>query len=107
MLKFRILLLSLAVAAACSRASQLTEASVRSQVENLIPIGSDSQRALVVLDSLKVEHSQLGTDHTIAANFGESRNSQGQVNASIHVTLYFGADGKLTKHDVKEVFTGP
>lgn len=90
----------------CSRAPRPTEASVRGTVGRLIPLGSNPQHTLHVLDSLKVEHSTYGKNRIITANFGESQ-SKGLVSGAIYVTLYFDEGDRLVRSEVKERFTGP
>jgi hypothetical protein len=51
--------------------SGLTEGSVRTTVDRLIPLGSSPQSTVRVLDSLKVEHSQYGKNRIVTATFGE------------------------------------
>jgi hypothetical protein len=90
----------------CTRRSRPTEAGVRATVDRFIPLGSDPQHTLRVLDSLKVEHSAYGNNRIITANFGESQ-SKGLVSGAVYVTLYFDEGDRLVRTEVKERFTGP
>jgi hypothetical protein len=101
-----VLVLAAAVFFFWPHRSGLTEQGVRTTVERFIPLGSSPESTLRVLDSLKVEHSQYGTNRVITANFGASQ-SKGLVSGAIYVTLYFDTSNHLTRHDVKEYLTGP
>ena len=80
----------------------------RDKVERLLakvtPAGTSVARALHVLDSLNVEHSDL-TDSGIYANFGHSRASFGG-NWGVFAVLSFDSSGKLVRCTVEEKWQG-
>ncbi len=90
----------------CGARPRVTQASVQAIVDSLIPVGSVPQRALRVLDSLKVQHSDYGKQRSISANFGKSHDD-GIVTGAVYVTLTYDSTDHLATRTVKELFTGP
>lgn len=79
----------------------------RTEIARRLPIGSSSDRAIAVLDSLHVVHSDLVTpDRIITANFGESYRLF-LVTSSVYLTLYFDKDRRLEQTKVEEIGSGP
>jgi hypothetical protein len=83
-----------------------TEAKVKALLERVTPIGTNADRVISVLDSIRVEHSDLSPkSRTIYANFG--RPTRGLwVSGSIYVEMHFDESGRLTARDVREILTG-
>lgn len=79
----------------------------RVNLERILPSGSTTDRAIAVLDSLRVVHSSLVMpDRIITANFGESYRLF-LVSSSVYVTLYFDASDRLQQTKVEEIGSGP
>ena len=85
----------------------LTVADVDQQVNTVLPVGTERGRVVVVLDSLKLDHSGFAEKtRTIGAKV-EDRRKKGIVTHSFHITFVFDSAGKLLTHETKELFTGP
>jgi len=92
---------------ACKPHSNLRQ-RVQAQLNEELPCGSTPQRALQVLDSAHVEHSEYLPEEgrIITANFGESYRLL-LVSSSVYVTFYFDENNLLTRTKVEEIATGP
>jgi len=82
-----------------------SRASVERMLTPLLPVGTSVPRTLHVLDSLKVEHSDL-TEDVIYANFGMSRGSL-LGGWGIYGEFSFDAAGKLVRREVTRKSLGP
>ena len=68
--------------------------------------GIPAARLLAILDSLKVDHSTLGTGGIVGARMGRSFDDF-MIHGDIHATFRFDSTGRLSSHAVREVLTGP
>jgi hypothetical protein len=88
------------------QANRLTVGDVELRVGTALPVGTDRARLVMVLDSLKVEHSDVDKKtRSIGARVWDPQT--GIITSSFHITFAFDSTGKLVSHTTKELFTGP
>jgi hypothetical protein len=68
--------------------------------------GIPAPRLLAILDSLRVEHSELGSDGVVGARMGRSFEDF-MIHGDIHADFRFDSTGRLASQAVREVLTGP
>lgn len=101
-----ILCLGTVVSFRCGKDLTPIERVATTVEESLIP-GMSIDRAVVILDSLGFQHSPLSEpDSSIQAILRDVRR-EGVILTSVHILLEFDAEGRLTGHQLKEVYTGP
>lgn len=71
-----------------------------------LTVGVSSARVLAVLDSLRAQHSSLGTDRTVRARLGPSFQDF-IIRGDLFAEFRFDSAGRLTWRAVREGLTGP
>jgi hypothetical protein len=86
---------------------KVTAEQVERRISTAVPAGTERNRVLAILDSLKLEHSAFDEKtRTIAAMVPDS-SKKAMITRSFHITLVFDTAGRLSSHTIKEIFTGP
>jgi hypothetical protein len=87
--------------------SRTSAAKLDGVISEVLPVGTDRERVVTVLDSMRIEHSAFhsSTDTIIAIVRDVSRTLT--TRQDIQVVFKFDHQGKLHAHTVEDIFTGP
>lgn len=80
---------------------------VEKEMRAALPVGSSIARVNEVLDSMKVEHSQLPSDSTIVLALVRAIGHDSLVRVDAQFRLRFDSSWRLTEITAKRVLTGP
>ena len=91
---------------ACAQSTPMDRtAEAKRMVTREVPLGMQREAVLAKLDSLKIPFTALDTLHVRALVRNTSRSAF--AIGSLQVILTFGSDGKLQRHEFKEMFIAP
>jgi hypothetical protein len=94
-----------ALGSSCARTKPGVE-EFEKRLDLAIPTGTSLNQVLVVLDSMRLPHSDYDPrSRTLRARLAEPSNHI--VSRTIQVTFHFDASQRLVSREVRERFTGP
>lgn len=97
---------AIAATGACTK-HRITTSQVNAVLARTLPVGSSPQRVVIVLDSLKIEHSAYDLrDWTLRGTIRRASKSL-TTEGCVQLQFAFDEHGRLVGHTTTEGFTGP
>jgi len=77
------------------------------QIQQELPVGSDVTQVVQYLETKGIEHSSYMQSERTILGIVRGTSMNWPISGSITLRFVFDEHGKLARHEVKEVFTGP